>query len=162
MQEYADDDQEPGEGVRRAIADSLSDELRDRFKDYWMVDSTADTACFRLREDKRTGANTLDYHRVLSEFETEETEVPIDSGADGREILARLGHDVECVVDKRRTEYECDDVVITIDRIDGLGDFVEIEMGGTLIEEKNDDSMPSSNNLISMMRAESRTMAIPN
>lgn len=47
VQEYADDDQEPGEDVRRAIADALEDELRERFKDYWTVDGTADTACLR-------------------------------------------------------------------------------------------------------------------
>lgn len=74
---------------------------------YYIVGETDDAGVrhyFRLREDKRTGENSLDYHRVLSEFETEETEVPIDSVEDGREILALLGHDVECVVDKQRTE----------------------------------------------------------
>lgn len=91
---------------------------------------------FRVREDKHTGESSLDYHRVLSEFETEETEVSIERGADGREILALLGHEVECVVDKQRTEYEHDGVLITIDHIDGLGDFVEIEMTGSLTEEK--------------------------
>lgn len=47
VQEYADDDQEPGEGVSRALADALSDELRERFEAYWKVESTADTACLR-------------------------------------------------------------------------------------------------------------------
>ncbi len=47
VQEHADDDQEPGEGVRRALADALSHNLRERFNDYWKVDETADTACLR-------------------------------------------------------------------------------------------------------------------
>ncbi len=47
VQEYADVDHEPGENVRRAIADALSDELRERFTNAWTVNSTADTACFR-------------------------------------------------------------------------------------------------------------------
>lgn len=106
---------------------------------YYIVGETDDDGVrhyFRLREDKRTSENSLDYHRVLSEFETEETEVPINSVEDGREILALLGHDVECVVDKQRTEYEQNGVVVTIDHIDGLGDFVEIELDGALTEEK--------------------------
>lgn len=45
IQEYADDDQEPGETVTRAIADALSDELRERFKDYWEVDRQAEVPC---------------------------------------------------------------------------------------------------------------------
>ncbi|UPM44853.1 hypothetical protein [Halocatena salina] len=47
VQEYADDDQEPGEGVRRAIADALEDELRERFKNAWKVDEQAEKPCFR-------------------------------------------------------------------------------------------------------------------
>ncbi len=47
VREYADGDQEPGEGVRRAIADALSDELRERFKAAWKVDRTVDTVCVR-------------------------------------------------------------------------------------------------------------------
>lgn len=47
VQEYADADHEPGEGVRRAIADALSDELRERFKEYWKVDEQAETPCLR-------------------------------------------------------------------------------------------------------------------
>jgi hypothetical protein len=45
IREYANADQEPGENVRRAIADALADELREQFKTYWEVTSTADTAC---------------------------------------------------------------------------------------------------------------------
>lgn len=47
VQEYAQSDQEPGEGVRRAIADALEDYLQTRFKNAWKVENTADTACFR-------------------------------------------------------------------------------------------------------------------
>lgn len=46
IREYADD-QEPGENVRRAIADALENHLRERFQNAWKVDSTADTACLR-------------------------------------------------------------------------------------------------------------------
>lgn len=47
IQEYAEANQEPGEGVRRAIADALEDDLHGRFKGAWNADDTADTACFR-------------------------------------------------------------------------------------------------------------------
>lgn len=47
VREYAADEQEPGENVHRALADALSDELRDRFKTHWAVATTAETACLR-------------------------------------------------------------------------------------------------------------------
>lgn len=93
---------------------------------YYIVgetDATETCHYFRMREDKHTGESSLDYHRVLSEFGTEETEVSIKRGADGRDLLAHLGHKVECVVDKQRTEYEHDAVVITIDHIGSLDDL---------------------------------------
>ncbi|WP_330633599.1 class IV adenylate cyclase [Halocatena halophila] len=106
---------------------------------YYIVGETDEVGFrhyFRLREDKLTEASSLDYHQVRSEFETEETEVSIENGEEGREILRRLGYNIECVVDKQRAVYERGDVVITIDQIDSLGTFVEIEMEGTLTAEK--------------------------
>lgn len=47
VREYAEANQEPGENVRRAIADALSDDLRERFKAAWNVETTAETACLR-------------------------------------------------------------------------------------------------------------------
>ncbi|WP_330633637.1 hypothetical protein [Halocatena halophila] len=47
VREFAARDQEPGENVRRAIAEGLEDHLRERFKNAWKVDERADTACFR-------------------------------------------------------------------------------------------------------------------
>lgn len=105
---------------------------------YYLVGETDDEGTrhyFRVREDDHTGEHSIDYHRVLSELETAETELSIDSVDDATEILTLLGHEVECVVDKDRKEYAKGEVLITVDHIEGLGDFVEIEMNGELSEE---------------------------
>ncbi len=66
IQEYADADQEPGENVRRAIAEALEDELRQRFKDYWEVDERAERPCLRR---PITGANECTCERSWIDFE---------------------------------------------------------------------------------------------
>lgn len=67
-QEYTNDDQESGVGVRRAIADALENHLRERFKNAWKIDSTADTACFRCLI---TGENECNCDRSWVDHELE-------------------------------------------------------------------------------------------
>jgi len=48
VRDYASDDHEPGEGIYRALADALEDDLCERFRSYWGVDAEADgPACIR-------------------------------------------------------------------------------------------------------------------
>jgi adenylate cyclase class 2 len=44
------------------------------------------------------------------------------------EILAGLGYDPAASVSKERTRYRLDGYTVTLDSVDGLGDFVEVEM----------------------------------
>lgn len=108
--------------------------------DYYYVVGEADDEgtrhYLRVREDELDCEHSIDYHRVLSTLETDEKEVGIDDVDEARGILNLLGHEVDCVVDKKREEYVKDDVSITLDHVEGLGDFVEIEMEGELSEEK--------------------------
>ena len=59
-----------------------------------------------------------------------EQEVAVGEGTAMEDILARLGFTrVESVV-KRREMYLLGSVAICIDKVEGLGDFVELETGG--------------------------------
>lgn len=50
-------------------------------------------------------------------------------------ILTLLGYEIECVVDKQRTEYTNGEVLITVDHIERLVDFVELELDEELAEK---------------------------
>lgn len=124
------------EDVKRAGFELVGE--KHQIDHYYIVGETDDDGTrhyFRVREDDHAGEHSIDYHRVLSELETAETELSINSADDAMEILTLLGHEVKCVVDKDRTEYAKDEVLITMDHIEELGDFVEIELDGELSEE---------------------------
>lgn len=65
----------------------------------------------------------------------EEIEVDIDDVEKMSQILARLGFRSVAKVSKRRKEYVLDGVTVSLDRVAGLGDFVELEIQGENAEE---------------------------
>lgn len=83
----------------------------------------------RIREDVRAQRYSLDFHRVISSLETQENEIAIGSKEAMKEMLCALGFKIVCVVKKRREEYSDGETVITIDSVENLGRFVEIESG---------------------------------
>lgn len=87
----------------------------------------------RLREDKGSGTASIALHQLVSEYATDETEISILPAdiAKMNKILAVLGLGIKCGVDKQRRIYEKGDICITLDRIAGLGDFIEIELMAT-------------------------------
>ncbi len=87
----------------------------------------------RLREQQ--GGASLDYHRVLSDLESEETEVGVDEPEKMKRIMAMLGMPVLVVVRKRRVTLRRGEYNLVLDRVDGLGDFAEIETFGAGSEE---------------------------
>lgn len=61
VEAYADADHDPGEDVYRALADALSERLRERFRRGWGLDEESDTACLRrviTGEDECTCSET--------------------------------------------------------------------------------------------------------
>ncbi len=90
---------------------------------------------FRVRRDLIKGTYSMDYHRVLSELETQETEVDIEDDQGAIDILKNLGYEVKCVVDKKRSEYTKENLSVTLDEVKDLGTYVEIELMGDLNAE---------------------------
>lgn len=56
-----------------------------------------------------------------------EVEVGVDDPDDTATILDSLGYDAVATVSKHRRRYALDDFVVTLDAVDGLGEFVEVE-----------------------------------
>ena len=64
----------------------------------------------------------------------EEIEVVVSDFEGTLEIFKRLGFNVVAKVSKVRKIYKLDDVKILVDSVDGLGDFVEIEIKSDDVE----------------------------
>jgi predicted adenylyl cyclase CyaB len=79
----------------------------------------------RVRETK--DKMDLSYHFAVSGIHTEEWETNIDNAKVTKEILDKIGHDVDVVVDKLRKVYKLKNSEIVIDKVKDLGNFIEIE-----------------------------------
>ena len=69
----------------------------------------------------------LAYHYAVSEIQTDEWEIKIDDAKTAVEILEKIGHKIDVVVDKLRKVYKYKNSEIVVDNIKSLGNFVEIE-----------------------------------
>lgn len=98
---------------------------------YFIVNKTDEQqrrVYLRIREDKKKNSSSLDYHIVLNDDTTKEIEVGVEDAKKTTEILNQLGQQVVCVVNKKRLSYKKSHIEVTIDRIDELGVFVEVEV----------------------------------
>jgi adenylate cyclase, class 2 len=57
-----------------------------------------------------------------------EINLQVHDGKDADKLLNALGHQRICVIKKKRVEYEIDDASVSLDTVEGLGDFAEIEI----------------------------------
>lgn len=83
----------------------------------------------RETEDDETTAR-LTYKGPLLEAESksrEEVEAAVANGDDVRAILEALGFAPAATVRKERERFQHDGFTITLDRVDGVGEFVEVE-----------------------------------
>ena len=96
----------------------------------------ADTdEALRIRRERR-GDNdpavaTLTYKGPLVEEASktrQEAETHVEDGAALRSILEGLGYQQAATVRKERTRYSVEDCTVTLDAVEGLGEFVEIEI----------------------------------
>jgi adenylate cyclase class 2 len=86
----------------------------------------------RLRRERREGeaTTTLTYKGPLVDEETKtrvEHETDVDDPDATEEMLAALGFEPAATVEKRRERYRLGDYAVTLDDVDGLGEFVEVE-----------------------------------
>ncbi len=84
----------------------------------------------RIREDRIHQTASLDYHVVITDLATKETEIKIDDPMGAKIILGYLGLKQICVVDKQRKSFSNGDVTLTLDTVKDLGEFIEIEIMG--------------------------------
>jgi adenylate cyclase class 2 len=78
----------------------------------------------------REATTRLTYKGPLVEAESktrEEHETAVSEGDEAAGILAGLGFEPAAVVEKDRTFFALDGYTVSLDRVDGLGEFVEIE-----------------------------------
>jgi adenylate cyclase, class 2 len=85
---------------------------------------------FRVREDILNKQSSLDYHVVISDLATKETEITVDDAEGAKIILGYLGLKPICTVDKRRKSFSNGTVTLTLDTVKNLGEFIELEVMG--------------------------------
>jgi len=90
----------------------------------------------RIRGDSEGNKFSLDFHKVLSLLETDETELKFTDMKGMSKILGALGFDVACVLNKDRKKYKKGPLLVILDKVEGLGNFVEVE----LIDEPTDEN----------------------
>jgi len=96
----------------------------------------ADTdEALRIRRERRgaddTEAVALTYKGPLVEEASktrQEAETRVADGAALRAILEGLGYQRAATVRKERTRYRVDGCTVTLDAVEGLGEFVEVEV----------------------------------
>jgi adenylate cyclase class 2 len=85
----------------------------------------------RIREERDDGVTTrLTYKGPLVEAESktrEEAETAVTDSDAMHDILAGLGYEPAAEVRKERTRYDYRGYTVTLDTVDGLGEFVEVE-----------------------------------
>ncbi|MEA1999176.1 MAG: class IV adenylate cyclase [Euryarchaeota archaeon] len=93
-----------------------------------------DTRIFRnggaLRVRDADGKYRLTYKGPKKDDETtsrEEIEIGIESAREMQKILAELGFYMLCEVRKQRKTYLLGDLIVTLDEVEGLGEFIELE-----------------------------------
>ncbi|WP_435358559.1 class IV adenylate cyclase [Haloarchaeobius sp. DFWS5] len=103
----ADDDDEATSADAATLADSLDEDAFDAHVTY-------------------KGPLVEDESKTREEFET-----LVALGETMDEILGRLGFEPAATVRKRRERFALDDYTVTLDTVDGLGEFVECEVETT-------------------------------
>ncbi|MDR0967575.1 MAG: class IV adenylate cyclase [Rickettsiales bacterium] len=86
----------------------------------------------RLRHDEIKNKYSFDFHEIISELSTKETEMSV-SGDDYEKLkymMIGLNHQIKAVVDKTRMKFKNNECEIVLDNVVGLGTFIEIEVEG--------------------------------
>ena len=87
----------------------------------------------RLRK-KPDGTAIFAYHEVINNLQTKEFEVFCDNFISFKDILTKLDSKLDCVVKKHRQVFvdEKNNFELVLDKVVGLGHFIEIEYVGKM------------------------------
>lgn len=81
----------------------------------------------RLRQSDRGTFITYKGPKITGKSR-KEIQLHVLSGGDAEDLLTVLGYHKKSVIKKKRTEYKIDCATVSLDTVEGLGDFVEIEI----------------------------------
>jgi adenylate cyclase class 2 len=85
----------------------------------------------REHPPNESGKTVLTYKGPLVDPDSktrEEAETAVEDEDEIRAILDGLGYDAAATVHKERTRFTIKDCTVTLDTVDGLGEFVEVEL----------------------------------
>jgi adenylate cyclase class 2 len=82
----------------------------------------------RVRQDLLNKKYFWEYHEPLGDYAAEENEIEINDPKTAKYILKKLGYEIDVIIDKVREKYKFGRVNIDLDRVKGLGNFVEVEI----------------------------------
>lgn len=94
---------------------------------------------FRVRRETRDGDSRVEITykgpKVDSESKArEEIETGVESGDDVDAIVRSLGFEAAATVTKERDRYVLDGYTVTLDSVEGLGEYVEVEIESEDVE----------------------------
>lgn len=127
-------------GVERLLLSKGAEKLgeHDQVDEYFnhpSRDFALTDEALRLRRDSK-GRITYKGPKLDRETKTrEEIEMEVDDLDKMAQILLRLGFRRVAKVAKKRKEFLLDGITVCLDSVQGLGDFVELELQGTDAEE---------------------------
>jgi len=108
----------------------------DTYYDHPTRDFAETDEALRLRRESSTGDGpevaVLTYKGPLVDDRTktrEEQETEVEDREAAHAILQAVGFDAAAVVEKHRERYGIDGFVVTLDAVEGLGSYVEVEAG---------------------------------
>lgn len=95
---------------------------------------------FRIRREDHDGDSrtelTYKGPKVDAESKTrEEIETGVEDAEDAAAIVEALGFEAAATVRKERDRYLLDGYTVTLDSVDGLGEFVEVEIEAEEVDE---------------------------
>jgi adenylate cyclase class 2 len=110
---------------------------------YFIVNETFNEkrTYLRLRQDVLKEKFSFDLHQIISDIATDEIEIALHSSDDflkTERILDILGYPFVCEVNKYRIVYKKDNINLVLDKVENLGNFIEIEMIGNETQNNED------------------------
>lgn len=113
-----------------------------------------------LRVRKRSDGAEMSYKGPRMSIERakarEEINLKIDNALTAQRIVERLGFKEVCVVKKSRKSYILDKVRVDVDEVEGLGEFVELEIL-TESPEMSQELLELARNELALEKLEPRT-----
>jgi len=114
-------------------------EQADTYYEHPVRDFATTDEAFRIRRETGDGASEarVTYKGPLVEAESktrEEFETGVADGETMDRILRELGFERFETVEKRRERFTVDGYTVTLDSVDGLGEFVEVETDAETVE----------------------------